>query len=82
MIPVSALQPDPIKGSHTIPMFGSWSSATSIHKQYGVCFVPPSLAGMRTRIAHSKQPERKYNALDRSAAMTGFVDLQMKIRVI
>ena len=23
MIPVSALQPDPIKGSHTIPMLGS-----------------------------------------------------------
>ena len=23
-----ALQPDPIKGSHTLPMLGSWSSAT------------------------------------------------------
>ena len=25
-----ALQPDPIKGSHTLPMLGSWSSATRI----------------------------------------------------
>ena len=30
MIPVSALQPDPIKGSKTIPMLGSWSSAMRI----------------------------------------------------
>ena len=28
-----------IRGLHTIPMLGSWSSATSIHKQYGVCYV-------------------------------------------
>ena len=29
-----------IKGSHTIPLFSSWSSATSLHKQYGVYFEP------------------------------------------
>ena len=43
-----------------------------LHTQTIWCiFCSPSLAGMRTRIAHSKQPERnKYDALDRSAAMT------------
>ena len=48
-----------------------------LHTQTIWCiFCSPSLAGMRTRIAHSKQPERnKYDALDRSAAMTGYFSI-------